>query len=61
MFELTEPMGDYRPSMMLDRLEGRPLELESIYGIPLQMAEEKGVEMVRVRMLHALLEAWETR
>jgi 2-dehydropantoate 2-reductase len=61
MFELTEPMGDYRPSMMLDRLEGRPLELESIYGIPLRMAEEKGVEMVRVRMLHALLEAWETR
>jgi 2-dehydropantoate 2-reductase len=59
MFELTEPMGDYRPSMMLDWFEGRPLELESIYGIPLRMAEEKGVEMVRVRMLHALLELGE--
>jgi 2-dehydropantoate 2-reductase len=61
MLELTEPMGDYHPSMMLDRLEGRPLELEAIYGIPLRMAAEKGVEMVRVRMLHALLEAGEKR
>jgi 2-dehydropantoate 2-reductase len=61
MFELTEPMGAYRPSMMIDRLEGRPLELEAIYGIPLRMAAEKGVEMVRVRMLHALLEAGENR
>jgi 2-dehydropantoate 2-reductase len=59
MFQLTEPMGDYRPSMMIDRLEGRPLELEAIYGIPLEMAAEKGVELVRVRMLHALLEAGE--
>jgi 2-dehydropantoate 2-reductase len=49
-------MGDYRPSMMLYWYEGRPLELESIYWIPLRMAEEKGVEMVRVRMLHALLQ-----
>jgi len=61
MLELTEPMGDYHPSMMLDRLEGRPLELEAIYGIPLRMAAEKGVEMVRVRMLRALLEAGEKR
>lgn len=59
MFELTEPMGEYRPSMMIDRLEGRPLELEAIYGIPLRMAAEKGVEMVRTEMLHALLAAGE--
>jgi 2-dehydropantoate 2-reductase len=54
-------MGDYRPSMMIDRLEGRPLELEAIYGIPLEMAAGKGAEMVRVTMLHALLEAGERR
>jgi len=59
MLELTEPMGDYRPSMMIDRLEGRRLELEAIYGIPLRMGSEKGVEMTRTRMLHALLEAGE--
>ncbi|MEJ2699472.1 MAG: ketopantoate reductase C-terminal domain-containing protein, partial [Desulfuromonadales bacterium] len=50
MMELTERLGDYRPSMMIDRLEGRPLELEAIYSIPLRKAEEKGLEMVRVQM-----------
>lgn len=52
----TAKAGDYRPSMMIDRLEGRPLELEAIYEIPLRDAKSKGVEMVRVEMLHALLE-----
>jgi 2-dehydropantoate 2-reductase len=56
MISLTEEMGAYRPSMMIDRLEGRPLELSSIYGIPLQRATGRGVEMVRVQMLHALLD-----
>jgi 2-dehydropantoate 2-reductase len=55
MIELTEGMGAYQPSMMIDRLEGRPLEIEAIYGIPLRHAREKGVDMPRVRMLHALL------
>lgn len=55
MIELTEGMGAYRPSMMIDRLEGRPLELEAIYGIPLRHATNHGVDMPRVRMLHALL------
>lgn len=59
MISLTGEMGAYRPSMMIDRLEGRPLELSSIYGIPLQRAAEGGVEMVRVRMLHALLDLGE--
>jgi 2-dehydropantoate 2-reductase len=49
----------YRPSMMIDRLEGRPLELEAIYEIPLQYAARQGVAMVRVEMLHALLELGE--
>lgn len=48
--------SDYRPSMMLDRLEGRPLELEAIYRIPLNYAARQGVAMVRVGMLHALLD-----
>lgn len=55
MLELTDGMDHYRPSMMIDRLEGRPLELEAIYGIPLRMAAGHGVEMTRTRMLHALL------
>lgn len=61
MFALSEPMTGYRPSMMIDRQEGRPLELEAIYALPLRRAAERGVEMARVRMLHALLDLGETR
>jgi 2-dehydropantoate 2-reductase len=51
--------GGHRPSMMIDRFENRPLELDAIYGIPLAHAARAGVEMTRVRMLLALLEAGE--
>jgi 2-dehydropantoate 2-reductase len=60
MIRATETMDGYQPSMMIDRLEGRPLELEAIYGVPLARASECGVEMARVGMLHALLELGET-
>lgn len=59
MLELTDAMNGYRPSMMIDRQEGRPLELGAIYGIPLEKAAAKGVSMDRVAMLHALLELGE--
>jgi 2-dehydropantoate 2-reductase len=59
MISATETMDGYRPSMMIDRLGGHPLELEAIYGVPLARAGECGVEMVRVGMLHALLELGE--
>ncbi|MFZ4858279.1 MAG: 2-dehydropantoate 2-reductase [Desulfuromonadaceae bacterium] len=52
--------ADYRPSMAIDRQEGRPLELNAIYRIPLEFAAERGCEMVRVRMLHDLLAVGET-
>jgi 2-dehydropantoate 2-reductase len=61
MLSATEKMLHYRPSMMLDRLEGRPLELAAIYGIPLRRAAEKGLEMARTGLLHALLELGEQR
>jgi len=55
MLAVTEGMGSYRPSMMIDRQEQRPLELESIYQIPLQRAAARHVAMPRVQLLHALL------
>ena len=61
MISVTERMGEYRPSMMLDRLNRQPLELETIYRIPLQRAEQEGVPMVQVRMLYTLLLATEQR
>ncbi len=35
MLEMSDVMTGYQPSMMIDRLERRPLELEAIYAIPL--------------------------
>jgi 2-dehydropantoate 2-reductase len=56
MMEQTVRLGAYRPSMMIDRAEGRTLELGAIYAIPLAKAAAAGVEMARVRMLWALLD-----
>ncbi len=55
MLTVTAGMGAYRPSMMIDRLEKRPMELGTIYEIPLQRAAQRGVSMPRVALLHALL------
>jgi len=59
MLQATEGMGAYRPSMMIDRQEGRPLELEAIYRQPLARAADCSVPMPRVAMLAALLAATE--
>jgi len=59
MLQVTAGMGTYRPSMMIDREQGLPLELEAIYRIPLERAAASGAPMTRVAMLHALLAATE--
>lgn len=60
MLSMTEGMGAYRPSMMIDRLEGRPLELDAIYAIPLARAAAQNMAMPAVAQLHALLALGET-
>ena len=55
MMEQTVGLGVYKPSMMIDREQGRPLELGSIYEVPIERAAARGVEMTRVRMLWAML------
>ncbi len=55
LIELTEQMDHYQPSMLLDRLADRPLELAAIYQIPLQLVASREVEMPRTTMLHKLL------
>jgi len=59
MIAATETMAGYRPSMMIDRQEQRPLELESIYRLPLQRAAERNVATPSIRMLFALLDLGE--
>ena len=55
MLSLTDQMDHYQPSMMIDRCEGRPLELEAIYAEALRLATAAGVEMPQTKMLHTLL------
>lgn len=56
MVVFSENLGAYKPSMMIDRIEGRSLELDAIFGVPLIAAANHGVAMPRVEELHALLQ-----
>jgi 2-dehydropantoate 2-reductase len=57
MITFTRAMtGSYRPSMQLDRLEGRPLELEALIAKPLEAGEKQGVAMPLTAALYALLD-----
>lgn len=55
MFELTDRMVPYAPSMKLDYEAGRPMEIESIYERPSAVARERNVIMAGVEMLGRLL------
>jgi 2-dehydropantoate 2-reductase len=56
MLEFTDNMGEYRPSMQIDRAEGRQLEIAAIFGAPLAYGRRQGIGMPRVEMLATLLE-----
>ena len=56
MLEFTDGMGDYKPSMQIDREEGRQLEIASIFRTPLDYGRARGIAMPRVEMLATLLE-----
>jgi 2-dehydropantoate 2-reductase len=56
MLTFTDNMGVYKPSMQIDREEGRQLEIEAIFRIPLSYGAQQGVSMPRVAMLATLLE-----
>jgi len=49
--EQTRPMGDYRPSSMIDYVEGREVEVEGIWAEPLRRAEAAGVAMPHLKKL----------
>lgn len=51
----TRRMGDYKPSSLVDFIEGRAVEIEAIWGGPLRVAAELGVAVPRLEMLHTLL------
>ena len=57
----TETMGAYKPSTLLDWEDGRPLEIEPIWGEPLRRAATGGAPMPRTEMIYALLKALDLR
>jgi 2-dehydropantoate 2-reductase len=61
MFRLTETMGDYRPSTLIDFLEGRPLEVDAIFGEPLRRARSLDVDTPRLAMMTAVLRSLDAR
>lgn len=56
MLDYTLNMKPYRTSMKIDYDEHRPLELEAIFGNPLRLAQQTGVELPRINMLYRQLQ-----
>lgn len=55
MFALTDTMGVYRPSTMIDFVEGKAMEVEAMFGEPLRRAQSLGTATPQLTLLTALL------
>ncbi|MFU8847131.1 MAG: 2-dehydropantoate 2-reductase [Opitutales bacterium] len=51
-FEVTEKMGAYQPSSLIDYLENRPVEVEAIWGEPLRRGQAAGLQMPILKELY---------
>jgi 2-dehydropantoate 2-reductase len=60
MFTRTSTMGAYRPSTMIDFVEGKAMEIESMFGEPLRRAESLGLQVPHLSLLTALLRSLNT-
>lgn len=56
-FTVTERMGAYKPSSLIDYLAKRPVELESIWGEPLRRGQALGAKMPELAKLYSELKA----
>jgi 2-dehydropantoate 2-reductase len=59
MLDDTMRMKPYRTSMMIDHAEGRPMEIEAIYGEPLRAVEQSTELAPRMWLLYRALRALE--
>jgi 2-dehydropantoate 2-reductase len=57
----TRGMGAYRTSMQIDRVAGRPMELEAIFAAPLRYARQLNVPCPRLSTLFELLKLLDAR
>lgn len=56
-FDVTPPMGAYRPSSLVDFPAGREVEIGAIWSEPLRWARAAGVAMPELEKLHAEIQA----
>ena len=59
--ERSYSMGSYKPSTLVDWLAGEPLELEAIWGRPLNLARGAGVRMPHLERLFERFGRYEPR
>ncbi|MCX8237261.1 MAG: 2-dehydropantoate 2-reductase [Akkermansiaceae bacterium] len=55
--ERTYPMEAYKPSSMLDYVNGNPVEIEAIWGEPWRRAQEAGVDSPNLTILYGLIKS----
>jgi 2-dehydropantoate 2-reductase len=56
MFSLTDAMGAYRPSTMIDFVDGQPMEVEEMFVEPLRRARALGVDTPHIALLTGLMD-----
>jgi 2-dehydropantoate 2-reductase len=61
MFRLTDTMGTYRTSTMIDFMDGKAMEIEAIFGEPLSRAQSLGITTPQLAVLTALLRTLDAR
>jgi 2-dehydropantoate 2-reductase len=54
---VTRRLGDFRTSMLNDLEAGRPLEVEGLLGVVVEMADKLGEPVPISRAVHALARA----
>jgi len=52
-FDVTEKMGAYQPSSLIDYVENRPVEVEAIWGEPLRRGQSAGLALPELAKLYA--------
>ena len=57
MMELSDNMGPYRTSTMIDFVEGRPLEVDYLFAKPVERARSLGVPVPHLETIVAQIQA----
>ncbi len=57
MMDLSDDMGPYRTSTMLDFVENRPMEVQYLFTKPVERAHRLGIPVPRLETLVAQIEA----